>query len=288
MTKIPPDDVLDSLYKLGMRESDQLKTALELYDMEIHQKMSMPYNQKLKTMVKRSVDQKLRWRNFDARYEWSETWAVVTNRSGQRGVERGQRGCHQWKAKGQCSRGDECSFHDEDLRARQTPKTAPPSEPPSQRGRSASRKKHLKGRSTSGKFARQTCRDYLKGNHLVIIGILPNFNSINLNRDANSVVDARLHTGRLKVNPAKKSKEDGDKSAAGFFLKDPRQLGCVFQGHRAAWVFTDLMEEHKSLGIDSTSAIHKSYAAWCKHQKTKDRRSEKCKWKFLITAIRTL
>ena len=38
VTKIPPDDVLESLYKLRVRESDQLKTVLELYDMEIHQK----------------------------------------------------------------------------------------------------------------------------------------------------------------------------------------------------------------------------------------------------------
>ena len=38
MTKIPPDDVLESIYKLRIRESDQLKTILELYDVEIHQK----------------------------------------------------------------------------------------------------------------------------------------------------------------------------------------------------------------------------------------------------------
>ena len=42
MTKIPPDDVLESLYKLRMRESDQLETVLELYEMKIHQKISMP------------------------------------------------------------------------------------------------------------------------------------------------------------------------------------------------------------------------------------------------------
>ena len=51
LTKIPPDDVLESLYKLRIRDSDQLKTVLELKDMEIHQKMSMLNNQKLKTMV---------------------------------------------------------------------------------------------------------------------------------------------------------------------------------------------------------------------------------------------
>ena len=42
MTKIPSDDILESLYKLRIRESDQLKTVLELYDMEIHLKISMP------------------------------------------------------------------------------------------------------------------------------------------------------------------------------------------------------------------------------------------------------
>ena len=80
MTKIPPDDVLESLYKLRIRESDQLKTVLEMYDMEIHQKISMPTYQKLNTMVKRSTDPKLRLRKFDARNESLETGAVVTSR----------------------------------------------------------------------------------------------------------------------------------------------------------------------------------------------------------------
>ena len=55
MSKIPSDDILESLYKLRMRESVQLKTVLELYDMEIHQKISVPNYPKLKTMVKRGV-----------------------------------------------------------------------------------------------------------------------------------------------------------------------------------------------------------------------------------------
>ena len=48
MSKIPSDDILESLYKLRIRESAQLKTVLELYDMEIHQKVSMPNYQQLK------------------------------------------------------------------------------------------------------------------------------------------------------------------------------------------------------------------------------------------------
>ena len=39
-SKIPSDDILESLYKLRIRESDKLKTVLELYDMEINQKIS--------------------------------------------------------------------------------------------------------------------------------------------------------------------------------------------------------------------------------------------------------
>ena len=53
MSKIPSDDVPESLFKLRIRESVQLKTVLEVYDMEIYQKISMPNYQKLETMVKK-------------------------------------------------------------------------------------------------------------------------------------------------------------------------------------------------------------------------------------------
>ena len=59
--KIPSDEILESRYKLRIRESDQLKKVLELYDMEIDQKISVPNNQKLKFMVTRSIDQA--WEN---------------------------------------------------------------------------------------------------------------------------------------------------------------------------------------------------------------------------------
>ena len=91
MSKILSDDVLESLYKLRIRESAQLKTLLELYDMEIHHKISVSNYQKLITMVKRCIDQKLRLRNFDARHGRIETGAVVKNRKGMSGVERGKR-----------------------------------------------------------------------------------------------------------------------------------------------------------------------------------------------------
>ena len=80
--------------------SAQLKTVLELYDMEIHLKISVRNYQKLKTMVKRSIDQKLRLRNFDARHGTIESGAVVKSRKGLIGVEGGKGICYQWKEKG--------------------------------------------------------------------------------------------------------------------------------------------------------------------------------------------
>ena len=82
MTKIPSDEILESLYILRIRESEHLKTVLEWYDMEIHQKISMPNYQRLKTMVKRRKDPKLRLRSFDARHEKIETCAVVKESTG--------------------------------------------------------------------------------------------------------------------------------------------------------------------------------------------------------------
>ena len=55
MTKIPHDDILE-LYKLRIRESDKLKTVLELFDLETHQKKLGPDYHRLNAMVKRSIE----------------------------------------------------------------------------------------------------------------------------------------------------------------------------------------------------------------------------------------
>ena len=79
MTQIPPDEILESLYKKRIRKSEKLKTVLELYNMEIHQKKAGPDYHRLKTMVKRNIEQKLRMMNFEARNGNYETSAVVKN-----------------------------------------------------------------------------------------------------------------------------------------------------------------------------------------------------------------
>ena len=79
MTQIPSDDILESLYKSRIRESEKLKTVLELYNMEIHQKKAGPDYQRFKTMVKRSIEQNLRMKNFEATNGNYERNAVVKN-----------------------------------------------------------------------------------------------------------------------------------------------------------------------------------------------------------------
>ena len=90
MTQIPSDDILEGLYKLRIGESEKLKTVLELCDLEIHQKKLGPDYYRMKTMVKRSVEQDLRNRNFGARNGNYERNAVVKNQetkqSGQRSL----------------------------------------------------------------------------------------------------------------------------------------------------------------------------------------------------------
>ena len=79
MTKIPSDDILEGLYKLRIRESEVLMTVLELYDLEIHQKKAGPDYHRLRTMVKRSIEQEIRNKNFGNRIGNFEKNAVVKN-----------------------------------------------------------------------------------------------------------------------------------------------------------------------------------------------------------------
>ena len=66
-------------YKLRIRESEKLKTVLELYDLETHQKKLGPDYHRLKTMMKRSIEQEIRNNHFGARNGNYERNAVVKN-----------------------------------------------------------------------------------------------------------------------------------------------------------------------------------------------------------------
>ena len=111
----------EGLYKLRIRELEKFKTVLELYDLEFHQKKAGPDYHRLKTMVKRSFEQDLRNRNFEARNGNYERNAVVKNQGTKQRVQRILGDCWQWESNGQCSKGDNCSFrHDINKRAKTT------------------------------------------------------------------------------------------------------------------------------------------------------------------------
>ena len=77
MWKIPADDILEGLFKFRIRQSEKLKTVLELYGREIHQKKFGPDYHRLKTMVKRSIKQDIRNKNFGSRNGNYEKIVVV-------------------------------------------------------------------------------------------------------------------------------------------------------------------------------------------------------------------
>ena len=75
----------------------------------------------MKTMVKRSIQQNLRVKNFEARNGNFETSAVVKNQRVKQREQRSLGDCWQWKANGHRSKGDNCSFrHDMNKRAEST------------------------------------------------------------------------------------------------------------------------------------------------------------------------
>ena len=116
-------------------------------------------------MVKRSIDQKLRLRNYDTRNESIQTGAVVTSRRGLSGVEGGKGICYPWKKKAIVRKETVAvSCHETQDRAQKPEHTvATPSEPTASRGRSVSRKRSIRGKCNHGSILRQPCRYYFKG-----------------------------------------------------------------------------------------------------------------------------
>ena len=89
--------------------------------MEIHQKKAGPDFHRLKTMARRSIEQNLRMKNFEARNGNYETSALVKNQRATQCEQRSLGDCWQGKANGQCSNGDSCSFrHDMNKLAKST------------------------------------------------------------------------------------------------------------------------------------------------------------------------
>ena len=248
-TQIPSDDILEGLYKLRIGESEKLKTVLELYDLEIRQKKAGPDYHRLKTMVKRSIEQNLRMKKLEARNENYERNAVFKNQRVKKREQRNLGDCWQWKANGQCSKGDNCSFrHDINKRAKSTQPNSSPKSSTRQSERNASRTRSPRGKSESGRMSRWPCKDYLKGTcttpfcekwHPPECLFYKSENGCRFGEKCS------YPHRQVDEQPSKRSKNNGDKSAVAMLKKNEyhhrtgrpvgcsssntRQLGCVFQ-----------------------------------------------------------
>ena len=171
VTQITSDDILEGLYKSRVRESEKLKTVLELYNMEIHQKKAEPDYHRLKTMVKRSIEQNLRIKDFEARNGKYERNAVVKNQGTKKREQRTLGDCWRWKANGQCSKENNCSFrHDMNKRAKPTQPNHSPRSSTRQNERKSSRTRSPRGRSAMSTDT-HTSGSTVKKPHLIKNGI---------------------------------------------------------------------------------------------------------------------
>ena len=114
-SETPTEMVLEGLYMSKVQDSVQLQTVLALCDRETVRNNGQPSFSRLKTSVRLHVDQTMRIRHFRVRNEVMERGVVTKSqkRKKKANVERKVGDCYQWKANGQCLKGDSCSFgHD--------------------------------------------------------------------------------------------------------------------------------------------------------------------------------
>ena len=113
-SEIPTEMILEGLYRSKLQDSVQLQTVLAVYDQETVRNNWQTSYLRLKTSVKLHFDQMMRTRNFRVRNEVVERGSVTKSQKGKKAyVERKVGECFRWKAHGQCSKGDSCSFsHD--------------------------------------------------------------------------------------------------------------------------------------------------------------------------------
>ena len=104
---------------VGLIENLKTTSDWNCHDLEIHQKKLGPEYHRLKTMVKRSIEQDIRNKNSGVRNENFEKNAVVKNQGTKQRAQKNLGDCWQWETNGQCVKGDNCSFrHDANKRGK--------------------------------------------------------------------------------------------------------------------------------------------------------------------------
>ena len=142
-----------------------------MYEQENVRSNEPPKYSRLKTIVRRHIDQTLRIGNFRALNEMVEGGAVTKSRKGREvSVERKVGARSQWKAIGQCAKGDSCSFsHDGVSGNRCDQRQKGESSSPAQKaqtqsdGKKPSKGAGFRGESPSGTGGKIPCRNVLRG-----------------------------------------------------------------------------------------------------------------------------
>ena len=171
-------------------------------------------------------------KNFEASNGNFATSAVVKNQRMKQREQRSLGECWQWKANGQCSKGDNCSFrHDMNKRAKSTQPNPSLRSSTQKSVKNASRTRCPRGRGPSGKMARLPCKDYLKGTCTTPFCEKWHPPECLYHKSENGCrFGEKCSYAHRKVDeqPRKRSKKNRDKSAVAM-LKITRQLGCVCQ-----------------------------------------------------------
>ena len=230
--KVSPDHILESLHETRRLESDQLKTVLAVHEREIEQYNSEPTYQKLNTMVKKCLDQKIRAQKIEARNERIEKGAPAKRQKGNLSAWKGSKeNAINGKTKGKCTKEDACSFrHDENKCGKSTSSSRPAPEPPTKSDGKNLRKKRLSEVGVRlGRDLEDRAKTTLVGNvrtPRVTTGILPCVRSTKENRDADSVKCALSCSERLTISLTTDQKKSRGKGSVAL-LKNSRQVCCV-------------------------------------------------------------
>ena len=172
VSEMPSDMILEGLYKSKLQESVQFLTVLAVYEQENIRNNGQPSLSRMKTIVRRHVDQTMRTRNFRARNDIVERGTVTKSHKGKKAnAERREGECFRWKANGQCSRGDSCSFRHEPAsgnrcvgrRKEQSSSPAPEAKAQTD-GKLPSKGSSSEGESPASTRGRIPCKDFLRGN----------------------------------------------------------------------------------------------------------------------------
>ena len=199
---------------------------------------------------KRSIEQDLRIRNFEARNGNYERNAVVKNQGTKQRGQRTLGDCWQWKAKGGSVQKETIAVSVMILISVQ--KLTQPNPSPSsfmqQNERNASRARSPRGKSPSGRMSRWPCKDYLKGtctNSFCEEWHPPECLFYKSKSGCRFGEECTCAHRQVDEQPSKMSKKNGDISAVAMLKKDEqndrterpvvydssntRQLSCVFQ-----------------------------------------------------------